>query len=206
MALADKEGLAALTMRSLASALGVEAMSLYHHVKNKDDILNGMVDRVFAEVELPPADVDWKTAMRRRAEAMRATLLKHRWAIGLLESRSAPGMATLKHHDAVLGVLRRAGFSLPLAGHAYAVLDSYIYGFAQQEVSLPMQTTEETQALAADIMKAFPADALPHLFEFTAGHVLQPGYSFGHEFAFGLELILDGLERARAAAPQNENG
>ena len=198
--LADRDGLGALTMRGLAEALGVEAMSLYHHVANKDDILNGMVDRVFAEVALPPADGAWKEAMRARAHALRAALARHRWAVGLLESRRAPGPATLAHHDAVLGCLSAGGFSLALAGHAYALLDSYIYGFAQQEASLPMQTGEETQALAGELMQAFPEGAYPHLAAFTVGHVLKPGYAFANEFGFGLELILEGLQRALAAA------
>lgn len=204
--LADRQGLDALTMRSLAQALGIEAMSLYHHVANKDDILNGMVDLVFAEVALPRADGDWRRAMRERAHGLRSALSRHRWAIGLLESRAAPGAATLAHHDAVLGCLEAGGFSLPLAGHAYALLDSYIYGFAQQEVSLPFETGAETQDLAGKMMQAFPEGAYPHLVEFTVGHVLQPGYAFGNEFAWGLELILDGLERARAAAPAPQNG
>lgn len=199
MDLADREGLVALTMRSLATALGIEAMSLYHHVKNKDDILNGMVDRVFAEVQVSTSDTDWKSAMRARAHAMRAALRKHRWAIGLLESRTAPGAATFAHHDAVLGLLRRGGFSIPLTAHAYALLDSYIYGFAQQEASLPFETSDETRAIAAQMMSMFPEGAYPHLVELTQQHVLKPGYAFGNEFDFGLELVLEGLERARAA-------
>jgi AcrR family transcriptional regulator len=194
--LADKDGLSALTMRSLASALGIEAMSLYHHVQNKDDLLNGMVDHVFAQVPLPAPGAPWKVAMRERAHALRSALKRHRWSIGLLESRRAPGLATLHHHDAVLGILLAAGFSLPLTGHAYALLDSYIYGFAQQEAALPFETSDETQALAGQMMGAFPEGAFQHLKAFTLGHVLKPGYAFGHEFEFGLELILDGLERA----------
>ena len=194
--LADTKGLDALTMRALARELGVEAMSLYHHVANKDDVLNGMVDLVFAEVEVPQLS-DWQEAMRQRAHSMRAALTRHRWAIGLLESRRAPGVATLTHHDAVLRCLRSAGFSLALTAHAYALLDSYIYGFAQQEAALPFQTGDETQALASDMMEAFPKGAYPHLVELTVKHVFKPGYAFANEFGFGLELILDGLARRR---------
>jgi AcrR family transcriptional regulator len=204
--LADEDGLDALTMRSLAEALGVEAMSLYHHVANKDDILNGMVDLVFAEVPLPVGEANWRAPMRERAHALRAALKKHRWAIGLLESRRAPGAATLSHHDAVLGCLAAGGFSLPLAGHAYALLDSYIYGFAQQEAALPFETSEQTHDLAAQMMQAFPEGAYGHLKKFTLEHVLQPGYAFANEFSFGLELILDGLERTRLAASSPNRG
>jgi AcrR family transcriptional regulator len=198
--LADAEGIASLSMRRLAKALGVEAMSLYHHVANKDDILDGMVDVVFGEIEVPPADAEWRTAMRRRAQSVRAALARHRWAIGLMESRKTPGPATLRHHDAVIGCLRAAGFSLELTAHAYSLIDSYVYGFASQEASLPFDTAEETRDVADAILERYPADAYPHLAELTTGHVLQPGYDHGDEFEFGLELILDGLERALAAA------
>lgn len=197
VAVADKDGLAGLTMRSLAHELGVEAMSLYHHVKNKDDILNGMVDAVFAQIELPdPTSSDWKHGMRTRAYSARTVLNRHPWAIALLESRANPGLATLKHHDAVLGCLRRGGLSLELTGHAYAVLDAFIYGFVQQEQSLPLQSPKDTRDVATQIMSQMPAGQFPHLVEFATGQVLQPGYAFGNEFGFCLELILDGLERA----------
>ncbi|HYV45845.1 MAG TPA: TetR/AcrR family transcriptional regulator [Myxococcaceae bacterium] len=198
MGLADAEGIERLTMRRLAEALGVEAMSLYHHAANKDDILDGMVDAIFGEIELPPLTADWKEAMRRRAHSARAVLLRHPWAIRLMESRAAPGPANLEHHDAVLGCLRRAGFSLALTGHAYSALDSYTYGFVHTELNLPFQTSEETQQVAEGLMSRFPVDQYPHLIEFATRHVLQPGYSYGNEFEFGLELILDGLERALA--------
>src|SRR5215813_1078569 len=121
VSLADAE----LSMRKLGESLGVEAMSLYNHVANKDDLLDGMVDLVFSEIPLPAANLDWRSAMRERAIAVRAALSRHRWAIGLMESRRRPGAATLRHHDAVLGCLRIAGFSVELAAHAYSVLDSY---------------------------------------------------------------------------------
>jgi AcrR family transcriptional regulator len=197
VALADRGGVRSLSMRKLAHELGVEAMSLYHHVANKDDILDGIVDVVFSEIELPSGDPDWKAAMRQRAISAREALLRHPWATGLMESRSTPGPATLRHHDAVLGILRTAGFSVELAAHAFSVLDSYIYGFALQEANLPFDTPEETAEVAQAIMAEFPAEEYPHLTEMTVEHVLQPGYDYGNEFLFGLDLILDGLDRAR---------
>jgi AcrR family transcriptional regulator len=195
VALADSSGLDALSMRKLGEAVGVEAMSLYGHVANKDDLLDGMIDTVFEEVDLPSRGVDWKTAMRERANAIRRALSRHRWAIGLMESRSSPGPATLRHHDAVIGCLRSAGFSVALTAHAYSALDSYIYGFALQERNLPFDTPNQTAELAQAIMAGFPVDEYPHLAELTTEHVLRPGYDYAEEFAFGLELILDGLER-----------
>ncbi len=195
VALADTGGIQSLTMRRLAGELGVEAMSLYHHVANKEAILDGMVDRVFSEIELPAIDADWKPAMRERASSARAALVRHPWAVGLMDSRTTPGPATLGHHDAVIGCLRQAGFSLAMAGHAFSILDSYVYGFALQEISLPFDTAEETEAVAQDMLEQLPADGFPHLAEFTVQHVLRPGYDYGEEFEFGIDLILDGLER-----------
>lgn len=195
--LADADGVEQLTMRRLAQELGIEAMSLYHHFPNKDAILDGMVDSVFAEIECASPTDAWKSAMRRRADSVRAVLLRHRWAINLMESRTTPGPATLEHHDAVLGCLRRAGFSIPMTAHAYAVLDSYIYGFIHTELNLPFQNSEETQEVVRGIFSQMPPGAYPHLEELTTKHVLKPGYSYGDEFGFGLELILDALERAQ---------
>jgi AcrR family transcriptional regulator len=197
VALADENGIGTLTMRRLADRLHVEPMSLYHHVANKDEILDGMVDVVFREVELPPAHTEWKTAMRDRAASARGALRRHPWAIGLMESRSTPGPATLRHHDAVIGCLRNAGFTIELAAHAFSAIDSYLYGFAMQELNLPFTTPEETAAMAVTFLDQFPAEDYPHLAELTTQHVLQPGYDYGDEFDFGLDLILDGLERAR---------
>jgi AcrR family transcriptional regulator len=198
VALADRGGIGALSMRKLAQELGVEAMSLYHHVASKDAILNGIVDVVFGEIELPSGEVDWKEAMRRRAISAREALRRHPWAIALMESRSTPGPANLRHHDAVLGILRNAGFPVELAAHAYSLLDAYIYGFALQEASLPFSTPEETAEVAQAIMAEFPVDQYPHLTEIATEHVLRPGYDYGNEYRFGLELILDGLDRARS--------
>jgi AcrR family transcriptional regulator len=196
VALAGESGLASLTMRKLGEALGVEAMSLYNHVANKEELLDGMVDHVFAEIELPAAGAGWKVAMRARAVSARAALSRHPWAIGLMQSRTSPGPATLRHHDSVIGSLRGAGFSIVMAAHAFSVLDGYIYGFALQETTMPLGTEEETAAMAEMMLARFPADDYPHLAELTVGHILQPGYDYAKEFEYGLDLILDGLERA----------
>jgi AcrR family transcriptional regulator len=203
VALADENGIGALTMRKLADRLHVEPMSLYHHVANKDEILDGMIDVVFREIELPSNDVHWKTAMRARAVSARDTLRRHPWANGRMESRTTPGPATLRHHDAVLGCLRNAGFTIELTAHAYSAIDSYLYGFAMQELNLPFNTPEETAELAVNILEQFPVEEFPHLAELTIKHILVPGYNYRDEFDFGLDLVLDGLERARAAQPEN---
>jgi AcrR family transcriptional regulator len=193
--LADKEGIASLSMRKLGQQLHVEAMSLYYHVRNKNDILDGMIDIVFSEITLPALGVDWKTAMRERAISARHVLLQHPWAINLMESRIQGGSMTLRHHDAVLGSLRQARFSIELAAHAYSVLDAYIYGFTLQELTLLFQTPEEVTAVAGTVLERLPTAEYPYLAEMIVDHAMKPGYYYGDEFAFGLDLILDGLER-----------
>ena len=200
VALADSGGIESLTMRRLGQDLGVEAMSLYKHVANKDALLDGMVDLVFAEIELPDGDVDWRTAMRARAVSTRTALVRHPWATPLMQSRTAPGPATLHHHDTVIGTLRRAGFSVELTAHAFSVLDGYIYGFAMQQRSLPFDTLEEAQEVGRQMFARMPAGAYPHLTELTVQHILRPGYDYGDEFEYGLDLILDGLDRALSGA------
>jgi AcrR family transcriptional regulator len=198
VALADVKGIGALTMRSLAQELGVEAMSLYHHVANKSDILDGMVDLVFGEVDLPDEATDWRTAIRQRTMSVRAALTRHRWAVGLMESRTSPGPATLRHHDAVIGCFRRGGFSVALTAHAYSVIDSYVYGFVLQEVNLPFDDdTDNLEGVVDAILSGLSSEEYPNLRELTTDHVLQPGYSYSNEFEYGLDLILDGLEAAR---------
>jgi len=200
MAIADAGGIGAVTMRAVAQELGVEAMSLYHHVANKGDILDGMVDVVFAQIDLPEPGGDWRVEMSRRAHSAREALRSHPWAVGLMESRTTPGPATLRHHDAVLGCLRSAGFPIPLTAHAYAALDSYVYGFALQEASLPFDTAEEFAGMGEDVyMPQLPPDQYPYLNE-TAATLLAAGYDPADEFTFGLDLILGALE-AMTAAP-----
>ncbi len=194
-AVAEAAGIGSLTMRSLAQALGVKPMSLYHHVANKEAILDGIIDVVFSEIDLPPADADWRSAMRHRAISARRVLARHPWAIPLMESRTTPGPATLRQHDSVIGTLRRAGFSIQMTAHAYSLLDSYVYGFALQEASLPFDTPETVQDVAEAILAQFPTQEYPHLAELATEHILQPGYDYGDEFEFGLDLLLDSLDR-----------
>ena len=189
---ADEGGLEALTMRKLGRELGVEAMALYHHFANKDDLVDGMVELVFEEVDLPAGD-DWRTAMRNRATSLRAAMARHRWAIGLMESRRNPGPASLRHHDAVIGTLRGAGFSVAMTAHAYSLLDSYIYGFAMTRMNLPFETGDEVADVATTMLAPFPDGAYPHLVEFISEHAMKPGYDYEDEFEYGLEIVLDGL-------------
>ena len=200
--LADEIGIDALTIRRLAAKLGVKPMSIYHHVANKDEILDGMVDVVFSEIDRPETDTDWKAAIRGRAVSARTVLARHRWATPMMESRPTPGPETLRHHDAVIGCFRRAGFSIEMTAHAYALVDNYIYGFALQEANLPATGGEEMADLAETIIEPLPADDYPHLVELATEYIMQPGYDFGNEFDFGLELILDGLESASRPDPR----
>ena len=194
---ADAGGLAALSMRKLADELGVAPMALYRHVANKDDLIDGMVDIVFSEVGLPAGGTDWRAAMRQRGISLRDALARHRWAIGLMESRRNPGPANLRHHDAVIGSLRAGGFDLVMAAHAYSLLDSYIYGFALTKMNLPFQSTADIVEVAEDMLRPFPAGAYPNLTEFITDHAMKPGYDYADEFEYGLDLILDGLEAAQ---------
>jgi len=193
VAVADAGGLGNLTIRSLAKELGVKPMSVYYHVANKDEILDGIVDYVFSQIELPSTDGDWRAEMRKRAESARAVLRRHRWAIGLLESRTTPGPATLRHHDTVIATLRAAGFSQEMTAHAYALIDSYTYGFALQEAALPFEGPETVADVAEPIMEHFTSGDYPHLVEMATEYYIQPGYDFGNEFDFGLTLILNAL-------------
>jgi AcrR family transcriptional regulator len=194
MRVADEGGLGALTIRSIAEQLGAKPMSIYHYVGGKDEIIDGIVDRVFGEMELPATEGDWRAEMHRRCASARSVLRHHPWAIPLLQSRTSPGPATLRHLDAVIGCLRGAGFSLELTAHAYALIDSYVYGFAMSEASLPINGPETVGEVAESMMLQHLAADYPHLLEFTTGHVLQPGYDFGLEFDYGLGLVLDALE------------
>jgi AcrR family transcriptional regulator len=197
IAVADAGGIGALTMRSLAQELGVKPMSVYYYVAGKEQVLDGIVDLVFAEIELPPAGGDWKQAMCRRAHSARRALRRHPWAVGLMESRTTPGPATLRHHDAVIGALRAGGFSVAMTAHAYALIDSYVYGFALQEAGLPFESPEAMVEMAEPMMMNFPPGEYPHMVELATEHILQPGYDFGSEFGFGLNLILDALAKRR---------
>lgn len=197
--LADVGGIGSLTIRSLARELGVKPMSVYYHVANKEQILDGIVDLVFGEIELPSPHGVWRAEMRRRAISARAVLKRHPWVMGLLPSRTIPGPAALRHHDAVIGTLRAAGFSVEMTAHAYALLDSYMYGFAIQEASLPFKGLESVAEVTAPLPHPVPADEYPHLIEMATQHILQPTYIFGDEFELGLTVILDGLSQSITA-------
>ena len=193
---ADEGGLDALTMQRVGEQVGAEAMSLYRHVRNKEDLLDGIVDLVYAEMELPPAGAEWRTAMRDRAISAREVLRRHPWALSLVESRSSPGPANLRHHDAVSGVLLAAGFSSAMTTHAYNLLDSYIYGFVLQETTLPFATQEEMGAMAESMMGE-ALEIYPNLGR-VASELMAAGFAYADEFEYGLDLILDGIERAVA--------
>ena len=194
--LADEEGLAALTMRRIGRALDVEGMALYNHVANKDDILDGIVERVLAEIPLPSPGGEWRGEMRERAAAARRVFLRHPWAIGLLEARyggSSP--ARLSYFDAVLGCLRDAGFSAVLSMRAFSIIDSFVYGFILQELSLPFDDTESLEEVGEDLLRQM-ADAYPHLTEATV-QAMEAGWDYSEQFDFGLDLILDALAGLR---------
>jgi AcrR family transcriptional regulator len=200
VAYADRHGIEGLSMRKLADELGAGAMSLYHYVPNKEVLIDGMVDIVFGEIEPPSFELDWKTAMRRRAHSTRDALNRHRWAVGLMEGRNSTGEASIEVREAILGCLRRAGFSVAETIQAYSVQDAYIYGFALQERSLPFEDAEESTEMAAATTQGVAdiAERYPYLAEVVAGHVATVGYDFGESFEYGLELILDGLDARRS--------
>jgi AcrR family transcriptional regulator len=200
MKLADGGGIEALSMRKLGQALGVEAMALYYHFANKERVIDGIVDLVFGEIDLPASGADWKAAMRRRAISVRDALGRHRWAIGLMESRTNPGPANLRRHDAVIGCLRAAGFDMAAAATAYSLLDAYVYGFALTKMNLPFETTTDIAEMAETMLEPFPAGEYPNLAAFISEHAMKPGYDFADEFEVGLDVILDGLERAHDRA------
>ena len=197
MKLADTGGIDGLSMRKLGQALGVEAMALYYHFASKERVIDGIVDLVFGEIELPAIGADWKAAMRGRAISLRDALLRHRWAIGLMESRTNPGPANLRHHDAVIGSLRAGGFDMAAAATAYSLLDAYIYGFALTKMNLPFETTTDIAEMAEAMLEPFPPGAYPNLAAFITEHAMKPGYDFAKEFEVGLDVILDGLDRVR---------
>ena len=201
VALADRHGIEWLSMRKLADELGVSAMSPYYYVPNKDRLIDAMVDVVFSEIEPPSLELDWKVAMRRRAVSTREALTRHPWAVGLMEGRGNHGLANLRLHNDVLGCLRAAGFSLEMTVHAYSVQDAYIYGFALQQTDMSPETSDDFAAVAEQQMDTYK-DVLadfPHLVEVVGGYVAKEGYDYATEFLFGLDIILDGLDRLRGA-------
>lgn len=194
VSVADEGGLARVSMRNVARALGVEAMSLYHHIKGKEALLDALADWVFTQVELPAATQGWRAAMEQRAESARRALGAHVWALGLVESRTVPGPALLAHHEAVLACLRANGFSIPMASHAFSAIDAYVYGFVLTETTLPFEAGAAGE-FAVEMERMLPAAQYPNLTAMLREQVLGREYDFGDEFGFGLSLILDGLER-----------
>ena len=201
VAFADEHGIDALSMRKLAQALGVEAMSLYHHVANKDDLLDGMVDAVFAEIDRPAPDGPWQDEVRGRCVSLRAAMLRHPWAVGRLDSRRSPGPGTLGHHDAMIACLRGGGVPVEVAALAFATLDAYVYGFALQELAIPRRPDEGWDELADDVLSQQPMDEFPHLAAFAAEVVAEPDYDFAANFEPGLDLVLEAFARRVEPAP-----
>lgn len=201
LALADRHGLEALTMRGLAKELGVEAMSLYHHFASKDALLDAMVDRVYDAILLPEASGQWRAELRRRSVSVRQVLHAHPWALPLMESRRAPGPANLAYHEANIACLRAAGFTPEQVAHAYAIVDAFVYGFALQEATLPFESGDEAAAMIREGGFGEGLADQPHMVWFTEQVILEPGYSFAREFEPGLDLVLDGIE-ARFTTPR----
>lgn len=196
--LADEEGIDALTMRRLGQELGVEAMSLYNHVDNKDDILDAIQDLVVSEYELPTGGADWKIELRRAAVSAHDVLLRHPWAAGLqLSSPDGVGPARLRYMDTILGTLRNGGFSVVMTHHAFHVLDTYVVGWTVQEIAFPIDA-EDLPRLAADFVRNIPSEEFPYLVEHINHHIDADPYAEG-DFVFGLDLILDGLEQLHSS-------
>lgn len=196
VALAEADGFESLSMRGLAAELRAAPMALYRHVANREDMLDGMVDVVFGEMYPPAIGGEWKAELRRRAVSARAALRRHPWAVGLMETRMHPGPASAVHHNATMGCLREAGFGFRKAVHAYNLLDSYTYGFALQEKTIPFDTPEESAEMAKITIGDTGSD-FPYLAE-VAAELAKKGYDYTEEFEFGLDFILDGLERLLA--------
>jgi AcrR family transcriptional regulator len=197
MDLADEHGIETVTMRELGRKLGVEAASLYNHVSGKGDVLNGMVELAISEIDVPGQGVQWKDAMRRRAVSAREVFERHRWAAGLIDSRERTGPSSLSYVDRILGVLINAGFSPALAANAFLVVDSYIYGFQRQRSTLGAQEDPDAIAAAREVLAAIPEGAYPNAVQVAMQYAETP-FDQDAAFEFGLDLILDGLERFRA--------
>jgi AcrR family transcriptional regulator len=196
--LADAGGIESLSMRKLAKELGVEAMSLYHHVANKTDLLDAIVDLVVAEIWVPSPGDEWRSAMHRRAVSARDVFTRHPWALGLIEASRAPGLDRLRYSESILACLGAAGFPIALAVHAFSTLDSYIYGFVLQERNLTFDAPDGLVDTGEEILRNLPSDEFPSL-RATIMEFARTGAGYADEFDWGLELILDGLERAHLA-------
>ena len=194
--LADAGGFESLSMRTLAKKLGTAPMSLYRHFANKDELLDAMIDVVFREIYSPTIGAAWKTELRERGLSAREALRRHPWAVGLMETRMSPGPASAEHHNAMMGCLREAGFPFRDTVHAYNVLDAYTYGFALQEKTVPFETPEQSAEMATTTV-GDKGPEYPYLAEVVVEFATSGGYDYTVEFEFGLDLILDALERSR---------
>jgi AcrR family transcriptional regulator len=194
VALADEGGLETLSMRELGRRLGVEAMSLYNHVANKDDVLDGIVDLVVGEIELPALEADWRESMRLRAVSALEAFRRHPWATALIDSRVAGGQGRLRYFEAIIGVMRRAGFSIDLAARAFSLIDSYVYGFCRQSLNIASADNRGVESSEA-FLRALPGNEYPYLAEMAVMQAAKSGYDEESDFEFGMKLILDGLQR-----------
>lgn len=201
---ADRGGLTQVSMRNVGKELGVEAMSLYHHLAGKEALLDGLANWIFTQIELPEPRRPWRQSMIDRAASARNALFTHPWALGLIESRRSPGPALLRHHDTVLGCLRHNGFSLTLAAHAFSAIDAYVYGFVVTELNLPFDAGESVEEFVDEIQHQLRPDIYPHLAELITAQVVHRNYSYATEFEYGLALILDSLETRLACEASEE--
>lgn len=190
---ADAGGVGAVSMRSVAKVLGVEAMSLYYHVANKEALLDALANWVFEQIVLPELSDDWRAAMITRARSARSVLSKHPWALGMLESRSTPGEKLLEHHDRILGCLMGGGMTPVLAAHAFSAIDSYIYGFVLTEASISSPEASVEEGFKSEV--ALQADKYPNMALIATAAKNSHGFNFKDEFDYGLNLILDGFEQ-----------
>ena len=191
----QKSSLEGVTMRKLSAALRVEAMSLYNYYPSKEVLLDDLVDHVFESIDWQPEfGQPWKAQIYDRCCQLRKALLDHPWALGLLESRKNPGFQTLLHHNNVIGCFVESGMSIDNAGHAYALIDSYVYGFVLQELTLAKEADHDINQVAESMLEDFPQDQLPYLYEFTVHKVVGKNYNFGDEFEVGLNLVLNSLK------------
>jgi len=198
---ADRGGVGHVSMRNVGKELGVEAMSLYHHLAGKDALLDGLAGWIFTQIELPDPHDPWRRAMVDRAASARRALSQHPWALGLIESRRSPGVGLLRHHESVLACLRHNGFSVVLASHAFSAFDAYVFGFVLTELNLPMGADESVEDFVEEIRSMLPADEYPHLVEMITDQVVGQDYAYADEFEFGLDLIIDSLERHLSTSP-----
>jgi len=198
---ADRGGVGHVSMRNVGKELGVEAMSLYHHLAGKDALLDGLAGWIFTQIELPDPHDPWRRAMVDRAASARRALSQHPWALGLIESRRSPGVGLLRHHESVLACLRHNGFSVVLASHAFSAFDAYVRGFVLTELNLPMGADESVEDFVEEIRSMLPADEYPHLVEMITDQVVGQDYAYADEFEFGLDLIIDSLERHLSTSP-----